>query len=443
MAVSDSLAINGGPMAVEQERHRQWPEVLAEDREAVNRVLDRGLFSGANAPEITALQQEYANYLGVRYCLALNSGTAALHCCAAAVGLMPGDEVIVPAYTFVASAMAVLHQGAVPLFCDIDPRTYNLDPKRVDERIGERTRAILAVHIHGAPADMDELSEIAQRHGLAVIEDMAQSHGIRYRGQMTGTIGTCAGTSLNQSKNLSAGEGGLFVTDDEQAYLTARRLSVFGEDLVPLEQRDFWSHGVGWNYRNQELSSAFARAQLSRVDRYNETAELNASILSEGLAEVRGLTPPHVPEDRGCSYWKYMVQVEPEELGFSGDVRELRDRILHALRAEGAEAMVWQPQPLPAQPAFRRKLRPWHPADADEPLRPWDPQEYSVASDLCDRSLALGTEARPLYLQDRDLMLRYLEAAQKVVDNIDEVLVADYPRRRYMVDEPVGARGSA
>jgi perosamine synthetase len=439
LTVTDSLALNGGPKAVEPERHRQWPEVLAEDREAVNRVLDAGLFSGANAPEITALQEEYAEYLGVRYCLALNSGTAALHCCAAAVGVTPGDEVIVPAYTFVASAMAVVHQGATPVFCDIDPRTYNLDPQRVEERIGERTRAILAVHIHGAPADMDELSEVAERHGVALIEDMAQSHGIRYRGRMTGTMGACAGSSLNQSKNLSAGEGGLFVTHDEQAYVTARRLSVFGEDLVALEQRDFWSHGVGWNYRNQELSCAFARAQLSRLDRYNETAERNAAVLSAGLAGLPGLTPPHVPEDRGCSYWKYMVKVEPEELGFSGDVRELRDRVLHALRAEGVEAMVWQPQPIPAQPAFRRELQPWHPRYADEPLRPWQSEEYPVASDLCDRSLALGTEARPLYVQDGELMERYVEAARKVIENIDEVLAADYPRRRYMVDEPLGA----
>lgn len=405
------------------------------------RVLDRGLFAGANAPEITALQEEYADYLGVAHCLALNSGTAALHCCAAAVGVEPGDEVIVPAYTFVASAMAMAHQGAVPVFCDVDSRTYNLDPERVEERITERTTAILAVHIHGAPADVLELSQVAERHGLALIEDVAQAHGIRYRGRVVGTIGVCAGTSLNQSKNLSAGEGGLFVTDDDDAYVSARRLSVFGEDLVPLEQRDFWSHGVGWNYRNQELSSALARAQLRRLDRYNETAQRNGARLTQGLNGIRGITPPYVAEDRECSFWKYMVQIEPQALGYGGAPRELRDRILHALRAEGVEGMVWQPQPIPAQPAFRRALQTWHPRSERAPLRPWDPDEFPVASELCDRSLALGTESKPLYLQDGELMERYVEAVRKVMENLDEVLEAEYPPRRYMVDEPVGVRG--
>jgi dTDP-4-amino-4,6-dideoxygalactose transaminase len=223
--------------------------------------------------------------------------------------------------------------------------------------------------------------------------------------------------------------------------VTARRLSVFGEDLVPLEQRDFWSHGVGWNYRNQELSSALARAQLPRLDRYNQTAEQNGTILTEGLQSVRGITPPYVPDDRGCSYWKYMIQVEPQQLGFDGPPRELRDRILHALQAEGVECMVWQPQPIPAQPAFRRALQPWHPRAEQVPLAPWDPQEFPVASDLCDRSLALGTEAKPLYVQDTDLMKGYLEAVHKVLGNIEDVLTADYPRRRYMVDAPVGTPG--
>jgi perosamine synthetase len=382
------------------------------------RVMGRGVFGGANAAEITALQREYAEYVGVAHCLALNSGTAALHCCAAAVGLEPGDEVIVPAYTFVASAMAMVHQGAVPVFCDINPRSYNLDPALIEERLTDRTRAILAVHIHGQPADMEEIQAIADRHGLAVVEDFAQAHGIRYRDRMAGTLGSCGGTSLNMSKNLSAGEGGFFVTDDEQAYITARRLSVFGEDLVPLEQRDFWSHGVGWNYRNQELACALARSQLPRLDRYNRTAQLNARILSDGLADLPGVSPPRVAPDRGCSYWKYMVQLDPAQIGFDGPSGVLRDRVVAALRAEGVEAMVWQPQPLPALPAFRRPLRPWHARHEQEPLEPWDPAEFPIASRLCDSSFALGTERYPLYVQAAELMQHYVDACHRVIDSV-------------------------
>lgn len=431
MATTEHLALTGGPRAVPDGVHRAWPEIIEEDRAAVMRVLDRALFAGANSPEITALQEEYAAYVGVRHCLALNSGTAALHCCAVAVGLVPGDEVIVPAYTFIASAMAVLHHGAVPVFCDVDPRTYNLDPARIEDRLTDRTKAIMAVHIHGMPADMDEILEVARRHGLAVIEDAAQAHGGMYRGRKVGTLGDCAGTSLNQSKNLSAGEGGLFLTDDDLAHKAARRLSVFGEDLVPLEARAFWSHGAGWNYRNQELSCALARTQLKRLDRYNERAEANGTLLSEALADIPGVVPPHVPGDRSCSYWKYMIQLDAGALGYGGPPTELRDRVLRALQAEGVEAMVWQPQPIPAQPVFRARMRPWHARDAEDALRSWDPQEYPVSSRLVDVSFALGTEARPLYVQDAAVMERYGEAVRKVVGNLEAVLDAPFdPIRR-------------
>ena len=340
--------------------------------------------------------------------------------------MQPGDEVIVPAYTFVASAMAMLHHGAIPVFCDVDRRTYNLDPAKIEERLTDRTKAILAVHIHGQSADMDEIMEIAARHRLKVIEDVAQAHGGEYRGRKLGTIGDCAGTSLNQSKNLSAGEGGLFLTDEDDALKTARRLSVFGEDLVPLEARAFWSHGVGWNYRNQELSSAFARSQLARLDGYNARAESNGKLLTEGLDSIDGVVPPYVAPDRSCSFWKYMIQLDADELGYAGPVNELRDRVLVALQAEGVAAMVWQPQPIPAQPAFRTDLRPWQPNHAGEALRPWNPAEYPVASRLVDVSLSLGNEATPLYVQEPSLMERYVEAVAKVVGNIEQVLDAPF-----------------
>ena len=423
------LAISGGTPAVPHERHRRWPDVRPEDREAVLAVLDRGILCGPNAPEITALQKEWADYLGVRFCLALNTGTAALHCSAAAAGLRPGDEVIVPAVTFVASAMAMAHQGCIPVFCDVDPRTYDLDPERIEERITERTRAILPVHVHGLPADMDEIQAIAERHGLAVIEDAAQSHGALYKGRKTGTLGLCAGFSLNATKNLSGGEGGFFVTDDEEAFVAARRLSVFGEDVPPLEPgefRSYWSYAVGWNYRSQELSSAFARSQLRRLDGYNATAQRNGEILTAGLSKLRGVTPPHIPGDRTHVYHKYRVRLEPAELGFDRPATELRDRVLQALRAEGVEAVVWQTLPLPAYPAFRGELTPWHARRAGERLREWDPAEFPEASRLLDESLVLGSEGMPLFVQDASLMERYVEACEKVLANLEAVLAAPY-----------------
>ena len=429
MATTEQLALVGGPKTVPAEEHRRWPDITDEDRAAVMAVLDSGVVCGPNAPQIRALEQEWRQYLGVKHALALNSGTAALHCCCAAAGLEPGDEVILPAFTFIASAMAVVHQGAVPVFCDVDPHTYNIDPARIEERVTERTRAIMAVHIHGLPADMNEIRVIAERNGLALIEDVAQAHGALYRGRKAGTLGDSAGFSLNATKNLSGGEGGLFVTDDADAYRAARRLSTFGEDVPPLESgelRGYWSHAVGWNYRNQELSSAFARSQLRRLDRYNDIAQANAAMLTEGLAQIRGVRPPAVPDDRTHVYHKYRLRLEPADLGFDGDVRELRDRVVQALRAEGVEAVLWQVHPLPAYPAFRRELRPWHKGRDGELLRDWDPTEYPEAVRLLDESLILGSEVHPLFVQPLHLMERYVEAFGKVMDNLETVAEAPF-----------------
>ena len=425
MATAEKLAVLGGHTVVQPESHRLWPDIRQEDREAVLAVLDRGVLCGANAPEITALQHEWAEYLGVEHCLALNSGTAALHCCLGAAGVRAGDEVIVPAYTFSATAMAVAHQGAVPVFVDVHPRTYNIDPARVEEKISERTRAIMPVHLHGLPADMDEIHAIADRHSLAVIEDAAQSHGALYKGRKTGTLASYAGFSLNATKNMSGGEGGLFVTDNDEAMMIARRLSVFGEDVPPTEPgelRSYWSIGVGWNYRNQELASAFTRSQLRRLDEYNTIVQTNGAILTEGLSKLQGVLPPYVPEDRTSVYHKFRVRLDPGALGFDGDATELRDRVVNALRAEGVEAGLWQVYPLPASPAFRRPLRPWHPEWDDEPLDPYDPADFPETAKLLDESLILGSEPKPLFIQDAQVMRGYVEAFEKVLGNLDALL---------------------
>ncbi len=433
MATIEKLAISGGQPAVPAERHHRWPDIRPEDREAVLAVLDRGVLCGPNAPEITALQRDWAEYVGVEHCLALNSGTAALHCCLVAAGVNPGDEVVIPAFTFSATAMAVAHTGAAPVFCDIDPRTYNIDPSRIEERITERTRAIMPVHIHGLPADMEEILAIADRHGLAVVEDAAQSHGALYRGRRTGGLAFAAGFSLNATKNLSGGEGGLFVTNDGDALLAARRLSCFGEDAAPLEPDEFRAYestGVGWQYRNHELSAAFTRSQLGRLDEYNATAQANGAILSGGLSRLRGVLPPHVPDDRTHVYHKYRLRLDTAELGFDGPAVELRDRVVRALRAEGVQAVLWHFDPLPAFPAFRRELAPWHRSRDSEPLRPWDPAEFPESSRVLDESIVLGSETMPLFVQEADLMQRYVEAVEKVLGNLDAVLTAPFEPTR-------------
>src|SRR5215470_1821343 len=216
------LAIQGGAPAVPAGAHVRWPVLGEEERSAVLGVLERGVLSGQLAPEVRGLEREFAAFVGSRFCLATNSGTAALHLALIGAGLQPGDEVIVPAFTFVATAMAVLHQGAVPVFVDVEPRTFGMDPAKVEAAIGPRTRAIVPVHLHGVPCDLEPIARIASRHGLVLIEDSAQAIGARYRGRTAGTIGLAGSYSLQSSKSMACGEGGLVVTDDETVYRKAQ-----------------------------------------------------------------------------------------------------------------------------------------------------------------------------------------------------------------------------
>src|SRR5947199_3608398 len=252
---------------------RRWPILTQDDRAAVARVLDRGLLSGAGAPEMRGLEAEFAAAIGARFCLATNSGTAALHISRAGAGIAAGDEVIVPALSFIATAQAVLHQGATPKFADIDPVTYNLDPADAARRVTPRTRAIVPVHLHGLPADMDAINTLAQGAGLTVIEDAAQAHGALYKGRAVGTLGAMAAFSLNSTKNLPAGEGGLCVTGSEE--LSARAARVRFDGLEPPSK---WDSGHplddetdglatlrGWMHLPGELTAALARSQLQRL----------------------------------------------------------------------------------------------------------------------------------------------------------------------------------
>lgn len=419
------LALNGGTPAVTQIQLPRWPLVEQPERDAVAAVLDRGTFTNSGTVEVPALEREYREYVGTDYCLATNAGTHALHCCAVAVGLGPGDEAIVPAFTYAASAMFVALAGAQPVFADVDRATYNIDPASIEAKITERTKAIVVVHLHGLAADMDAIQGIADRHGLPIIEDSAQAHGATYQGKVVGTLGACAGTSLNQAKNLPGGEGGFFLTDDPELYRTARRLRYLGEDLEaeedPAEGRRYWCHGVGWNYRAQELPAAFARAQLRRLPDHNARALAAGTRLSERLAEIDGIVPPHVPEGRVPVYHIYRARLEDAVVERFPSARHARDTILRALHAEGVAASIWQHYPLTAHPVFRRPLAPWHPS-RDTELAPYRPQDHPVAAELSERSFVIGSGAHPMAVFDDAAVDAYADAIAKVLGSLDELV---------------------
>lgn len=405
-----------------------WPDIRQEDRDALLRVLDRGILGGAYAPEAVALANEFATYLGCRYCLALNSGTAALHCAIAAAGVQPGDEVITSALSFVATPLSALQHGAIPVFVDIEPRTFNLDVTQIESKINERTRALIPVHLHGLPADMDEVNHIAEKHDLVVIEDAAQAHGAVYKGRNVGTLGHMAAFSLHYSKNLPAGEGGLFVADEEVYFERADMLRLFGERARPDEPRSYMAFGMGWNYRIPELSAALARSQLARLEEYNAIGQRNAEYLTRELREIRGLELPYAPPDRIHVYHKYRVRLHPEVLGISIRATEFRDRLLAALQAEGVAASLWQTIPLPGQPLFQRKegfgdAYPWALTPHGRQME-YDLNDYPEAMKLLENSIVVASDAHPLYAQNFELMAYYEHAFRKVFDQIEAVVRA-------------------
>jgi dTDP-4-amino-4,6-dideoxygalactose transaminase len=429
------LALFGRAPALDNARHVRWPVIDAADRQAVLAVLDRGVFSGPFAPEVRALEQEFAEYVGARYALSTNSGTSALHIALAAAGVGPGDEVITSAYSFVATAQAVLHQQAIPVFVDIEPHTCGIDPERIERAITPRTRALLPVHIHGMPCQIDEVVAIGHKHGIPVIEDACQAHGAIKRGRKMGAIGDAAAFSLQSSKNLPCGEGGLFVTSDPELYHRANRVRMFGEDMQAMEEvawdadrpldakRAYDSVTVGWMYRTTEMSAALARAQLRKLDRSNEQARRNARRLSAALGQLPGVIPPHVPEDCAESVHKFRVRLDPSALHISEPPKRVRDAMITALRAEGLEVVMWQSQPVPGQRLFREKIGygggvPW---DRARPVD-YELSQFPETVRLLDSSLVLFSQSCPIFPQTEELIDIYAETFARVWSHLGEVL---------------------
>lgn len=430
-----ALALSGGTPVIRPGEHVKWPVITQQDRAAVMGVLDRGVLSGPFAPEVRALEREFAAYVGAKHCLATNSGTAALHMALAAAGIGPGDEVITPAYSFVATGLAVLQQNAIPVFVDIEPETCGIDPKKIAAAITPRTKALLPVHIHGTPCDLQPIRELAEKHKLVLIEDAAQAHGAEYGGVRVGSIGAAGCFSTQSSKTLACGEGGLLVTSDDEVWTRASRMRTFGENLRPADEatyqvqrpldgsRDYDSLGMGWMYRTSEMSAAFGRSQLSRLDDMIANARRNAEFLSGHIGKLPGITPPIVPAGRTSCYHKYRVRLDASKVGIDAPPLRVRDAVLRALCAEGVDAVLWQTQPVPGQALFRNKVGygngvPW---SLGQPVN-YDLSQYPETVRLLDSSIVLFSQTHPIAPQPRSLCEAYAEAITKVWENLDEVL---------------------
>jgi dTDP-4-amino-4,6-dideoxygalactose transaminase len=306
------------------------------EREAVDRVLRSGNL--AQGPEVAAFEREFADALvDGRRCVAVSSGTSGLHLGLAALGIGPGDEVIVPSFTFAATANAVALTGATPVFADIDPSDFCLSARSVEEHVSDRTVAVMPVHLYGHPADMDALAAVTSRHGLRLLEDAAQAHGARWRGTPVGAIGEVAVFSLYPTKNMTAGEGGMVAVADAGTDHRLRLLRNQG-----MEKR-YENEVVGHNARMTDVHAAIGRVQLGKLPAWTRRRQLNAAALSEG---IRGVETPTVAPGAVHVFHQYTIRVPADRDGFA---RALLDE-------HGVGTGTYYPVPVHRLPAYRRDV---------------------------------------------------------------------------------------
>ena len=310
----------------------QYQQMKPEIDAAVARVIDSAQF--VLGPEVTAFEDRFAAYCGVKHCTALNSGTSALHLALLAAGIGPGDEVITVSMTFVATTAAVLYCGAKPVFVDVDPDTWTLDPRRIEAAITPQTKAILPVHLHGLMADMDPIMEIARHHGLVVIEDAAQSHGAEYRGRRAGSIGDMGCFSFYPGKNLGAyGEGGAVVSNNPELAHKTVLLRDWGQESK-------YNHVLpGYNYRMDGIQGAVLSVKMEYIEKWTEARRLVASQYDHLLARSR-CGRPAPPLHCRHVYHVYAIEVAN------------RNDVQNVLHAAGIGTGIHYPVPVHLQKAY-------------------------------------------------------------------------------------------
>jgi dTDP-4-amino-4,6-dideoxygalactose transaminase len=311
----------------------QYRELHDQIDAAYRRVAESGRF--ILGPEVEKFEAEFAAYCEARHCIGAGNGLDALHLILRALEIGPGDEVVVPGNTYIASWLAVSYVGGTPIPVEPDPYTYNLDPNRIEAAITEHTRAIMAVHLCGQAADMDAINAVAAAHKLPVIEDCAQAHGARYKGKPVGTFGIAAGFSFYPGKNLGAlGDGGAVVTNDDEL---ARRLRIIGNYG---SQVKYYNDFKGINSRLDEFQAAFLRVKLVRLDQWNQQRRRTANDYLQNLGSVANLTLPQVPEWAAPVWHLFMVR-HPQ-----------RDLLQQHLTANGVGTIIHYPVPPHLQKAY-------------------------------------------------------------------------------------------
>lgn len=377
MEVSSKLAIDGG-CPVRREAFAAWPYYAQDEIDAVARVLASGRVNFWTGRECMQFESEYAQYAGVQHAITLANGTLALELALYALGVGPGDEVVVPSRTFIASASCVVARGATPIVADIDPVSQNLTADTIRAVLTPRTRAIVAVHLAGWPCEMEPIMALAREHGLYVVEDCAQAHGARYQGRPVGSFGDVAAFSFCQDKIISTGgEGGMLLTNNSALWEKAWAYKDHGKSYDAVFRREHapgfrWLHeSFGSNWRMTEMQAAIGRLQLGKLDEWVTLRRSHAAILEKGFATIPGLHIPLLSPDVMHVYYRYYAFLDLDKLRQGWE----QTRVIGAIQAEGVPCFVGSCSEIYREKAFADLG--WHPA-----------QRYPVAKRLGETSLA-------------------------------------------------------
>lgn len=313
-----------------------------EEIDAVTEVLKSGILTEKSGmgPRVLDFEKEYARYVGAKHAVAVTTGTAALHAALVVAGVKQGDEVVVPSFTFHATAEVVLLCGAQPVFADIDPDTYTVSADTVESALTRSTKAIVPVDLYGLPADLDPLRKLARDRGVALIEDAAQAHGAEYKGSKIGSISDMTCFSFYAGKNMTTGEGGMITTNDDDYSERLRMIRTHGE------QRPYWPTAVGNNYRMNELLAAIGLVQLKKLPSFLDKRRKNAQFLSEKLRVLGKVIAPKEPEGRKHAWYVYTLRLRGANAG-------KRNKVTEKLRSKNIGATVYYESPLHMLPLYR------------------------------------------------------------------------------------------